>query len=504
MAILRVKAGPHKGKVFEVTDKNLVVGRDVTDGIQVMDQGVSRQHAEILRIGEMYFIRDLGSRNGTFVNDKTVKDEILRVGDQVRIGNSVLVFEDRFAHLKDSKQIITDAPPNPAMGDLDPSSTISLTLTSVAGVKKSKEKSPETTESKSLRVLFNIASIMNEEKDLSRLLSRSAEVIGKTLEADHVSVLWTKAEADTFEILGRYDREFAQGGAGCVSRSIMKDCLKFGRSVLTADASMDKQLNTMATVVMKQLRSVICVPISLLGENRGVLYVYSKKSEAFSSEDLELAAAVGIELGTAIGLLKMIRNADAFFRNSIKAIVSAIDTRNPNTRGKSQRLATYCLSIAKELGLDTHNIRNAWLAGMLHDIGSIPLSDKELGQGLVLEAKKNHNARELLKQVPTLEAILPAVESQNERWDGSGSPEGKKGKDIPILGRILGLSLELDGKLHKDTEGGKEMTIKDALLKLKDTADRQFDKETLNALFRAYRNARLFDQEEEFFEIPLN
>jgi HD-GYP domain-containing protein (c-di-GMP phosphodiesterase class II) len=141
---------------------------------------------------------------------------------------------------------------------------------------------------------------------------------------------------------------------------------------------------------------------------------------------------------------------------------------------------------------------------MLHDIGSIPLSDKELGQGIVLEAKKNHNARELLKQVPALEAILPAVESQNERWDGTGSPEGKKGDEIPLLGRILGLSLELDGKLHKKTEGGEEMTIKDALLKLKDTADRQFDKETLNALFRAYRNARLFDQEEEFFEIPLN
>jgi response regulator RpfG family c-di-GMP phosphodiesterase len=96
------------------------------------------------------------------------------------------------------------------------------------------------------------------------------------------------------------------------------------------------------------------------------------------------------------------------------------------------------------------------------------------------------------------------VESQNERWDGSGSPEGKRGDTIPTLGRILGLALELDGKLHKNSEEGGEMTIKDALLKLKDTADRQFDKETLNALFKAYRNARLFNQEEEFFEIPLN
>ncbi len=506
MAILRVKSGPHKGKVYEIRDENLVMGRDVTDGIQVMDQGVSRRHAEIFRIGEMFFIRDLESRNGTFVNEKTISEELLRFGDQIRVGNSTLVFEDKHAYLKDSSQILAEEGPHPESHHeaISPSSTICLSVTSIAG-KKPDAGVEESLESKHLNVLFQMATITSEEKDLSRLLGRTADLLGKSLAADHLYILWAKEGVEgAFEILGRYDSEPTESGAGCVSRSIIKDCIRNARAILTADAAQDRQFNTMATVVMRQLRSVMSVPISLLGSVRGVLYVYSGRSEAFSTDDLELASAAGIELGTTIGLLKTIRSSDKFFRSSILALVSAIEERTPETRGKSERVASYSLSIAKELGLGTEGARNAWLAGMLHDIGSIPLTDKERQQSVTLETKKNHYAREILKKVPGLDAILPAVEGQNERWDGSGSPEGKKGSDVPILARVLGLALDLDRNLYHGSAGGEEMTIKDALLKLRETADRQFDRETVNALLRAYRSGKLFDQEEEFFEVPVS
>ncbi len=506
MAILRVKVGPHKGKVFEIRDENLVMGRDVTDGVQIMDQGVSRRHAEIFRIGEMFFIRDLESRNGTFVNEKTISEELLRVGDQVRIGNTVLVFEDKQAHLRDSSRILADDAPHAesAQPAVSPSATIRLSTT-ITGRSKPEPAPTQTEESRHLNLLLEAATISGEERDLSRLLSRTAEVLGKNLDAEHIYVLWAKDELEgAFEILGRFDKSGVEASAGCVSRGIIRDCLRHGRAILTSDAAADSQFSAMATVVMRQLRSVMCVPIALLGKTRGVLYIYSSKSEAFSTEELELATAVGIQLGTTIGLLKIVRNSDKFFRNSIRAVVSGIEMRNPATKGKSERVASFCISIAKELALDTHGVRNAWLAGMLHDIGSIPLTDKERDQSLTLEPKKNHYARELLKSMPGLEEILPAVECQNERWDGTGSPEGKKGEDIPVLARILGIALELDRNLYHGSAGGEEMTIKDALLKIREMADRAFDRDTVNALLRAYRNGNLFDQEEEFFEAPLN
>ncbi|MBI4606273.1 MAG: FHA domain-containing protein, partial [Planctomycetes bacterium] len=255
MAILRVKAGPYKGKVFDIREETLVIGRDVTEGAQILDQGVSRRHAEVFRIGEMYFIRDLESRNGTFVNDKSVNEELLRVGDQIRIGNSVLVFEDKHTFLRDPSRILSDeahgGDGQHAETAVSPSSTIHLRLTSPLG-KRPEPETPESAESRSLNVLFQIACIINEERDLSRILGRAAELVGEGLEADHIYVLWHKEHAEgAFEILGRYDRDISDAGGGCVSRAIIRDCLKSGRSILTADASADKQFSTMATVVMK-------------------------------------------------------------------------------------------------------------------------------------------------------------------------------------------------------------------------------------------------------------
>lgn len=118
MAILRVKSGPQKGSVFEIEGDSVVLGREAGGQVQILDQGISRQHAEIFRIGEMYFIQDLKSRNGTYVNDQRISEEILRIGDQIAVGNTVLVFEDRLAMRRDAEKIFTPeaapAPQSPA------------------------------------------------------------------------------------------------------------------------------------------------------------------------------------------------------------------------------------------------------------------------------------------------------------------------------------------------------------------------------------------------------
>ena len=82
MPRVRVKNGPAKGSTFDIGEEPLSIGREPTCGIQVLDKGASRNHAEIFRIGEMCFIRDLDSRNGTYVNDTKIEEELLREGDR--------------------------------------------------------------------------------------------------------------------------------------------------------------------------------------------------------------------------------------------------------------------------------------------------------------------------------------------------------------------------------------------------------------------------------------
>src|SRR2546425_6243644 len=94
MATIRVKTGPNKGKTYDIQESPLTVGREENQVIQILDQGVSRAHAEIFRMGEMCFVRDLNSTNGTFVNDVKVTEESLKAGDELLIGTTVLVFGD--------------------------------------------------------------------------------------------------------------------------------------------------------------------------------------------------------------------------------------------------------------------------------------------------------------------------------------------------------------------------------------------------------------------------
>ena len=517
MSILRVKSGTEKGKVYKVAQDTLVLGRDSACEIQVLDQGVSRRHSEIFRIGEMFFIRDLQSRNHTYVNEKEVSEDILRIGDQVRIGNTVLAFEDHAAQSRDSSRVLrTEEEPRPLQ---QPTSTLILTRSSLIPSRE-EEEDKATREARSLDVFLHLSHIIAEEKNLSKIFEKVSELLGKSLGADHAYIFGIAAdrkevgevagagilggngknERREFDLLGRFDGDAEGDATAGVSRGIIRECLENNRSVLTSDASLDQQFNAMASVVMNQLRSVICVPISVLGKSLGAIYLYSKRAEAFYTEDLELASAVGIQLGSTIELLKQLRRSDQFFRQSIQTIVSAAEMRTPTPRGVSERIASYCLAISKELGWDTQESRDAWLAGMLHDIGSIAMTDKELESDVTRETKKNHYARELLRDIPELARILPAIENQKERHDGSGSPEGKKGDAIPPLARVLGIALELDRQLYGEGIEEETRSVKDALVSLRELADRSFDRGTVNAVLIAYRNGRLFNPQESFFE----
>ena len=89
MANIRVKTGPNKGKTYDIQESPLTVGREENQVIQILDQGVSRAHAEIFRLGEMCFVRDLNSTNGTYVNDVArgrITRTALRDGDVVIVG----------------------------------------------------------------------------------------------------------------------------------------------------------------------------------------------------------------------------------------------------------------------------------------------------------------------------------------------------------------------------------------------------------------------------------
>ncbi len=95
MPELRITEGPHTGDVFRLNRESAVLGRDPECDIVFYSGSVSRQHAKILRIDEAFFIEDLQSRNGTYVNNSRIRQrEQLSDQDRITLCDVVLVFND--------------------------------------------------------------------------------------------------------------------------------------------------------------------------------------------------------------------------------------------------------------------------------------------------------------------------------------------------------------------------------------------------------------------------
>jgi len=85
-------AGPLAGQTFLLGHQALTIGRDRANGVQLRDPAVSRQHCVVEPMGGRFRLRDLGSRQGTFVNGLPVRQRILEEGDRITVGNSAFLF----------------------------------------------------------------------------------------------------------------------------------------------------------------------------------------------------------------------------------------------------------------------------------------------------------------------------------------------------------------------------------------------------------------------------
>ena len=92
MARVLVIKGPDEGKQFELADASVSVGRDGTNRIRLHDTEVSRRHAEFRQQDDVYLLVDLGSANGTFVNNERITEAKLKAGDHVAFGQTLLVY----------------------------------------------------------------------------------------------------------------------------------------------------------------------------------------------------------------------------------------------------------------------------------------------------------------------------------------------------------------------------------------------------------------------------
>lgn len=178
------------------------------------------------------------------------------------------------------------------------------------------------------------------------------------------------------------------------------------------------------------------------------------------------------------------------FESFVRTMVSTLDAKSPWTKGHSERVAGYAERLARETGLGARETAEIRLAALLHDIGKIGLRDSVLDKisGLTaeeFEEVKKHAAlgAEILAGIKQLRHLTPAIRHHHELLDGSGYPDGLKGREIGLYADIIHLADAFDSmtadRPYRDARGEGY-----AVSELKRLAGSHFDPDLVAAFLR--------------------
>ncbi len=166
---------------------------------------------------------------------------------------------------------------------------------------------------------------------------------------------------------------------------------------------------------------------------------------------------------------------------TLEAMGDALDLRDAETEGHSRRVTAYTISLAREIGLDTAQLRTIARGAFLHDIGKISTPDRILLKPGKLdpeetEIMRQHCARgyEMVHKIPFLREAAEIVYAHQETFDGKGYPRGLSGEQIPLGARIFAIADTLDA-MTSDRPYRKSLSFSQARQEIQRCSGTQFD-----------------------------
>jgi phosphoserine phosphatase RsbU/P len=299
MAILQVLTAMGAGEQLPLEGDRAVLGRHPDCDVVLDAASVSRQHAQILKENGQYFVEDLHSRNGTFVNGVLISGrQQLRDGDKLKICDLSFTF---YANQPGQAGNATDAPVLALTDDeSEPTSTIVSKLdvsSSHSGLRLT--VNPEV----KLRAMIEIAQNLGKAVSLDEVLSKLLDSLFKIfLQADRgFVVLRLGPEGVLVPKAVKYRRPGTED-QGRISRTIVNQVMNSQEAVLSADAASDSRFDSSQSIADMRIRSMICAPlVDSEGNSLGVIQVdATDRRHRFQKDDLDVLASIASQAAIAV------------------------------------------------------------------------------------------------------------------------------------------------------------------------------------------------------------
>ena len=306
------------------------------------------------------------------------------------------------------------------------------------------------------KLLRHISDHLHETLDIDTLIPHIFNEVNKAINAEAQSIWLVDEEA------GAVKCRFATGPnaqalMGLVvtldTPSIVGASVSRQESIIIKDAQNDpRHARSVDERTGFVTRSLLTVPLVLDDKSIGAIQAVNKRDgRLFDQDDLDLFRSIADSAAVAVNNAQLVADLQNSYDLTLDALSAALDLRDRETEGHSRRVVEYTSRLAEQVGLDKETINNIRRGALIHDIGKIGVPDRILHKPGLLDdderAIMNRHPQagyEMLAGISYLRAEIQIVICHQEKWDGTGYPNGLRGEEIPIGARLFAIADTFD------------------------------------------------------------
>jgi putative nucleotidyltransferase with HDIG domain len=258
--------------------------------------------------------------------------------------------------------------------------------------------------------------------------------------------------------------------------------------------NVDKDIRHNASVAAQihfQTHSLLGVPMRIQDRVIGVLEALNKKDGKFTDEDVKILTAIASQAAVAIENAQLVQALQESYESTLEGWAAALDLRDKETEGHSQRVTLLAVQLAREIGVSKEALTYLRQGALLHDIGKMGVPDRILHKhGPLTDQEKavmrQHpvNAYHMLYPIAHLRSALDIPYCHHEKWDGSGYPRGLKGEEIPLAARIFTI-IDVWDALRSNRPYRKAWSVKKTIAYIQEQAGKSFDPDIVRSFVDA-------------------
>jgi adenylate cyclase len=355
-------------RVYNLHSGSNSLGRGYDNSIVVLDnqKSLSRHHAEIVVTDDRIILRDLGSRNHTFVNNRRIDRVELKDGDLVRCGDVVFKFfqdqelptaptakptspqfqapgstpsvtpvvaqlpvaptsepeeEEDWVEPPSGLSIVRQISPLQTRVDMQDLLAPSISTTTQGSVLMLRQQDTSQRAVDKLKILLEVSKLLSEPDELEPLLDKILVLLFNIMNVDRAAILLVNPKTDKLEQKAVKTRTGTSNTERFYSKRITNYVRRNGDGVLIANASVDERFNLSESIVQQAIHSAMCVPMNPRDQVIGVMYVDNlSRCDVYSEEDLDFLVGLANQAAIAISNYQLYREiqAEAIMRDKLE------------------------------------------------------------------------------------------------------------------------------------------------------------------------------------------